>query len=750
MTALSCSIARLTYICDESEHDTDILLKKNILRCLEDPSKVASMRAKLPAYFPTDKETTDDPSTLLHSCYNCIRELRIQIFHYNKQNLTDVFMTAAETALVDDESCSLLQRLYQKDRDCLAIVFQEQIRSMNLRLYYSSGLLTYMFGGDQDRFTLYSDPFQMTPSFRRVYKRGSDLVPYNPKLRWFLQDEPIVMDADAFRAMRNLLQLVYYHLFLPSVQKNDAWIKDQIQAVLSRNEELAKASSNTKAVAYDEIKHFYQPTMPLGKLIEHLQLQISQTEQTSREEAQEKKDYAQRFLLDIYAAAFNHYLDVHFDTLYADVMNPVKREDAPEAFELTGIQTTLPVKLPINLLVLYPVLRLLDGQDLSDFQQQMLRYRASLGRSVAPNDEILSPEPIKLIEELIELVKTTEPLQVDAKEALQSLPTDIAPFILGSPLDYEDFYEQSDERTPVLRRNLMRMQRTGVLEVFQGKLPIIATTLQYNIIKAGQWRIKDANMFITIIEYCHRELQRMHQIYEKTHRLEEYAQYRNVALYVHRYNEAMRNMTFASLYEINRIFMEMISRWIGFTQDWERDMYFLLKAWARQRKIDLACDAVDMIFTEGKVRQKLLEELKGLSLDAFLSIYGNYADKQLDFIRVRNDSAHLALLRKIGWNNRYTNTEVGVVENYINRLRKLLYYDSKRMNAVTTAMQKILLQHKLILQFAIERGGAPIIKKVQSDGIEHLKNITGAKPISIPSHCQAFDDALIALLKYHL
>lgn len=524
----------------------------------------------------------------------------------------------------------------------------------------------------------------MTPSFRRVYERGKNLRS-ECRLLWFaqLEDRQGEADADAQRALRNLLKLIYHHCFLPAVQSDETLVTHCIPEVLARNRRIAAERGKSKAAGYSEIQALYREGLPLAELLRQMQRQISRTEQENRELARDKSDYAQRFLCEVYAVAFNSFLDTQYSEYYDPVFSPRKDAAAAEAWRnesgLPRLHTSLTQDADGSLLVLYPVLRLLDGQELSEFQQQMLRCRTSMAKRPGGADPDQTIKMVAAMEELAELVKLTEPIPANAAEAWQNRARDaFEPFMESGMPEYGDFYLQSDSVTPVFRRNMTRLLRAGILDVY-GKVlrgQKQATQKDYQTVRAGLEVIQNPDgRNIARVEYVQSELRRRHRDYEKSHSLpqEDYEAYRRMQNRLDNYDHARRNLTFETLYGVCRIHLEMMSRWIGFAQDWERDMYFLLLAWAQQGKLKLTEKQVKSIFEEGKVLMRLIKNLKGPDLTAFLSIYRSGADHKLNFVKVRNKIAHLHLLRSTQWPDAKPESGGSVVEGYLNDLRMLAF-----------------------------------------------------------------------------
>jgi len=756
---------------------------------------------------------------LLKECVTCVKHLRVNIFHYKNMGFAQTLKKiSAEIENELDKSTSILLWLYQNDRKNLGKAFANRIRSMNLPLYYSNDLLTRIFTKQGLEFSLYSPNNQMTPSFKRVYERGKNLrseyerrlihecttkghdvktsLENECELKWFRQlknmtvtsesvintdiknditgnidneselemdaffesETYISADSDAQRALQNLLQLIYKHHFLPEVMKDDTIVTSKVSKVLDRNRTLAvdrSKSDKASDFGYRAVEEIYHDGMKLSELMKELQRKISETEKKNEELEQDKTDYAQRFVRELFAEAFNDFLQERYGEEYYDMMHPQRNERDEKEWinESVNLRTSFDEnKIEGYLLVFYTVMRLLDGKELSELQQQMLRFRASMLNWTGEADFDEDIKMIEKIEELAELVRLTEAAPVYTEEVWRKrAKEEFNQLIEGDMSDYGTFYLQTDGSSPVLHRSMLKLMRSGVMGVYRQVLHDRkqATKHDYNIYCDRHWVLMDSDRrMVTFAEYAQRILQELHDKYATSPKCfpqTDHRSYGNILQWIDEYNHAKSNLNFETLYEICSIHMEILSRWVGFVQDWERDMYFLLLAWVKQGKLyGISEEDILSIFEKGKIVSKLKSKLKGGNTNAFFSIYRLDKDKETDFIRVRNDIAHLDLLREKGWTD-VENKDCSVMEWYINRLRSLLSYDQKRMNAVTKTMQKIFERHKAEVTFRVERGGKIKFDSVNPVMIEHLKEFKG---ISVPSRGETFISNLEKLMKY--
>ena len=803
--------------------------RKDIQACkekLQDFFQLAELQEKIKESADEDINLTETITNdalvcnkLLEECAFCISKLRNNIFHYKNLGFTQALKHIANE--IKKEDVPVLLRLYKQDCENLNNAFASRISSMNIPLYYSTEFLLRIFKKQGVELSLYSAKYQMTPSFKRVYERGKNLrLEYEREsmrsnianedgndlqngnwLRWFSQLKAGIVDTDAGmkgdigdypdtsadlgieaetgtntdaqRAMRNLLQLIYKYHFLPEVQKKENIVTDLIPKVLERNRKLSEVRNRSdKTYGYKEIEELCKKNKgkkdSLSELLKDLQRKVSETEKENQELAREKTDYAQRFILDIFAEAFSNFMDDRYEDEYQEIMNPKKDEEKAKKWAELFTEKAdkdnrkdepLVLKTSFDkdniekfLLVLYPLMRLLDDKELSELQQQMLRFRASVSGWQGGTDFSEDIAMAEKIEELAELVKLTEPESQCAEVSWKNRAIEVfEQFVEGKMAEYGAFYLQSDTLTPVPRRNMKELLRSGIMGVFKKVLlsHMQATKKDYGVYSGEHWNIDDpAGNPIKSAEQAHALLQRLHNKYTESpsqFSYDDHKLYDRTIRQLDEYNQAKKNLSFGSLYEVCRILLDMLSRWVGFVQDWERDMYFLLLAWAKQGKLHNVTETdVLEVFNEGRVICKLNKKLKDGDWHAFASIYCNNSGEKLEFLQVRNFIAHLHLLRESEWNGD-EKTGCSAIEDYINKLRFLLSYDQKRMNAVTKAMQQIFEKHKVIVKFMVEKGGMLKVKDVKPGIIEHLKQ---TKRIEIPCHGERFTDSLLVLMKY--
>lgn len=525
MTAVLWSVVRMRYLYDYQKDDDllfDVDYRKKFLDAAEYSDRdVQACKERLRDYFRIDearhrvvkdkdenecvkKVFSDDRELcrkLLDECATGIERIRNNIFHYRNASIMQVLKRIAADA-TDGDFC-VLQRLFNEDVKNLDKAFSNRIRSMNLPLYYGSDLLARVFR--RAEFTLYGPRVQMTPSFQRVYEHGRNLyLQYErenktgsgqvPELKWYRQVQGADCDYadDARRAVRNLLQLIYRYHFLPEVIKDERLITEKIQKVLDRNKGLARDYGRDN-YGYREIKEIFGKNgdIKLEDLMKEMQRSISEAERESVETGREKTDYASRFILDIFAEAFNDFLEINYGSEYHEIMNPVKNEAGAEAWPGDGSAVCLKTSFDGKsveryLLVLYPVMRLLDDRELAELQQQMLRYRASMagwrGRQNFGEDVKMAEK----IEELAELVKLTGP---EPRYKAQDWINQYRKFAEGKLEDYGELYMQSDGKTPVAHRAMGLLMRSGLLDLYKDVLKGLkqVTKEDYEIYTKKDW-----------------------------------------------------------------------------------------------------------------------------------------------------------------------------------------------------------------------------------------------------------------------
>lgn len=714
---------------------------------------------------------------LLHEIVDNLYAIRLKIMHYKKGGLK----------FNDDTKTACLRGQLNRDINNVQNCFQEQIRSMNISIYYSPELINKLFTRSGLKFKLYASTPSMIPSFKKVYEKGVNLFKgdSDKELKWYLDDKGNTQSKEAVFAYRNLLQLIYYHVYIPSIGEDDRdnlvipfiartikWNKERSYEKQKNNKKTSyknkgkKTYINANAYRYESMPKYHQG-LSLSEYMSALQRAQSDKEITNiatGESEDERKNYFTSFIQDIFAFSFANFLSSRFRGYEDDLLRPqaqtstVTEETEKLDHMLQDIRIEVSGGLE-NQAEIYAMLKLLDAKALNELLHQLIRYRTSISHSLRASD----PDYFKdfsEIEELINLVAYTKPVLVKEENYTEILEHDFNTFLEGKPTEYDDLYVQSDLSTTVLHRNIANMGYTGVMALYNN---IFKNS--YCVTRADHQKYKNMktteNKEESVIAAKQKKLQELHEKFVKKQKISntERNQYKDTLAEVQNYNHLKRKVTFDSMYEIYQIHAQILGRLASFAEDWERDMRFLFTALVEKGKIHTD---IEEMFHKGRIVGKIK---KGFACDCLpfqliYSLYGldyqyqekkDIAMKKKDFEKVLQTRNILAHINHVTQKKDEDGSYQSSLEELINWVRQLLSYDIKRQNSVITAIKKIFDEHQMTIEFTPYRGNRGEqqfkIKKIESKKITHLKNL-GSQSIKIPACNQEQLEWVRELMQY--
>lgn len=583
MTSLSWGINRLTSFfidvgTDENEEKTvqnkkqknnrkidDILSDKSNLRAIFNDLRSNTelqkhFKEKLafcyPIFIKVKKEKMFDDIEKLIKLVEEAREsvayLRHRCFHYKDVTITEMLKALnnnTETDKTEDIDYSVAAEYFLRDINNLYDAFREQIRSSGIADYYPADIISGCFKKCGLQFVLYSPQNSLMPSFKNIYKRGSNLYKAyqeekeqkdkeykrhntnivqeeSKELSWYIE----VSDTEQGKtAYRNLLQLIYYHAFLPEVRENESLITVYFAKTKEWNRKVAetKAKKKNAGKTYKDkpIRAYRYEAIPdyVGERLDDY-FKILQREQMAKakdvnEGNAENNNYIQ-FIRDVVVWAFGAYLEERLEKYKKDLQSSHSQKDKKdvndalkelfpddkdkrqffmkckftdvlindvgennqitemEDLETSKEQQNREIIKRKDLLCFYLFLRLLDEREISGLKHQFVRYRCSLKERRLPDNRKDVDEEIVLLEELeelMELVSYTMPsvpeLSGKAESGLDLVISKyFKDFFEKSALKNQDImklYYQSDNKTPVFRKYMALLMRSAPLQLYK-------------------------------------------------------------------------------------------------------------------------------------------------------------------------------------------------------------------------------------------------------------------------------------------
>lgn len=738
----------------------------------EEPEKFELLFDKMSVSYPLEEEDKN-PEEILKVLQeiNCsVTDLRHSTIHYQK----DVVYQETQGPKYPKAS-----EFLRRDIDNIENCFLEQIRSMSLAEYYPLDLLQKVFKDCNLNFQLYASQVPMVPSFQKVFGKGVNLYKADQKsdsLKWYMEVRKDPEAKLATLAYRNFIQLIYYHGFLPAVEKNNALVTDFINETVEWNQERSLQSQRedpeTKYINFSKYRYQGMPEFQNKSLLEYMsELQRDQSNK-EKEDSQadvpedKKKRYYTKFIQDIFAFSFGSFLNSKLNECREDLLQPRYQEmktNEDREQRLKKLLEDLEMKTNIKngsptQLAMYPFLKLLDQRGLNQLLHQFIRYSASVKNSFMQDDKALNLN--REIEELIALVAFTKRPLMNTEAYSKAIEMLSETFIEGEIKDYADLYYQSDQEHSVLHRNIAYMGGTGVIALYSDVLRDCYRVKKTDYVEYKKANSKENGRQFTRIGEDQKRLQDLHESLIGRYNSGQIQEYKKLLRKTHEYNVLKKRITFENMYEIYQLHTELLGRLASFAEDWERDMLFLLTGLESRGLIE---DRVEKIFLKDKggVVAKMNKNLKD-NEKLLKSLYCREDQESTDFwktFHVRNAVAHFNHFTQKSQSKGGSVVYQRSIEELINRIRGLLAYDMKRQNAVTQAVQKIFDKHQMIIKFKpvtinsdpekwvgtwnIEFG----IDCIRSKNIVHFKNLSD-RICLIEAHDRNTIKAIEKLMKF--
>lgn len=741
---------------------------------------------------------------ILDAAKDNIYYLRNNLFHPKEKDLfSDKRITEQKKTLTNKEK-AVINKL-QQDTDRINDCFKEQLRSSSIAEIYSADLLKEVFSKYKLHFELYTKRYEFIPSFRKMYERGANLSEKNGWLKnkpifteEELQNAPAAVKArlKKWQAYRNLLQLIYQYSFLPALPNEQKLLERASNYIIDKNNPNSKCTSNSKHPidrndSGSEYTSRAYNTMPpyngtdFAKYMSDLQREQSLKASEQHDEAgkQDKKNYYVRFVQDIFAEAFNSYLDKYLGKQKYKLQKVFDEDDdtgksktntkeknnidatLTKLFDEAQIKMEEPLGLNEGICVFfYPFLKLLERRELSKLQQQIIRYRTSVG-----NDNTRgAAQQAEHLENLLALLIFTFPDQIEMHKTYDTImQKHFTKFINGNYADYKGVYVQSDKKTAIKQKSMLALLRSGALPLYEYMFKDIYKINQndYKVYKEQIGLDTNTEQDPSPIEKLQSELAALHKTLctknASTDKNEDkITKYKKILQDITKYNSLRRRVTFDLLYDIHIIHTDILNRLVSFTTDWERDMHFLLRGLlALQEKNNRSlltinsASEIDSIFTytgkstiSSKFKKLIKKEMGGI-LNKLLMI--NCPDQLKEIIDVRNSIAHLNHMTQPFKNGDPQKSIIDIMSG----LTKLLNYDLKRKNAVTRVIKELLQKHHVLLNLTKKGDNYSIKvdkygeKEIKSEQIIHLKNLKLQKHGKEPVTSDARDDIFLKCIE---
>ncbi len=748
LTSLIIVGSKLKSIYDEDEKLDDIFSKKDFTT----DTTEQLLRLTLGIYN-TDENDYEKVKEVGENLFRAIIQLRHNLIHFKSFDIIDDKIPIKDKHL----DINNIQKMLNMDIDKLNTTFINNIENLSIKEYLGENNKGYNFLNN-----IYLQPKYINftqPSFTNIYKKGYNMYNFDKEdTDYSIYKEPSEDDKKNL-GYKNFLQLVYKYDFLPNLKIEN--LKGSINSVLERNKTV-NDSSNSEKFKYNQIDELWKNTSYENNIFEFFkeiqrQEMIKSSEKEETTDKKFKNSYTD-FIRDVYAHYFNKY--------YNEKFKEFEEEKSISDVTFKNLDNYKNIN-NINLLLFYSLFKFLDNYEIGQIQAQLKKYYA------INSDEIeKDSDRVRFLNDLnilIEIVKITKPifnLCLDKKEknqvskSIETLNNYIKENITGffekdilNKDEYNKIYFQKEnviyhkgisdfilsgrnklflqifKNYKITKQDLDKylMYNEKYSEIDAKKLNKLKSNISYNI---QGYNDK------SVIEILQDKKEKLHITLTKSKNKssnKDIKEYINLVEDIQAYNQIRNKITFIDLSKIAKIQYEILSRYIGFALDWERDIHFLLLGIDLKNKNQVS---IDNVFDGGKVVGNLKNFPYYCRLFLQIIYYGNIYDT----CKIRNDIAHMDLLRKPEHN----------ILSYITKIQKLMSYDRKKRNAITKTIQEIFNRENIDIKYKINSKKVYDIK-LESKKAQHLKNVKVENKINnlnIPIHSEEYIELLTHYLNY--
>ena len=381
------------------------------------------------------------------------------------------------------------------------------------------------------------------------------------------------------------------------------------------------------------------------------------------------------------------------------------------------------------LLNLYLFFNMIDGKRLSEFRNELIKYKQFINKRSNINQEFLGIK-IEDYELLVEFViLTREKLETDKNDNNTILVDRLYNQENERYKEYDDILEKFIDEDLIRKEYCQEDNKTPIIySNFEKTKKYFTQTVLEKVQKDYKYTIKDNEELITLEkkDSDNKTLQKqksdLHIEWEEFKRKKEKhfgkeEKYKKLATNVRRYNYLRNKKELQNVYFLHEILSDILGRNIAFINKWERDFKFLtiairkfLNNLEEIKKINNFLDPSndisnvdDEVYFSVKNYRKYLREISGLHDNLIGLIFLKNAhfqngisiqNKRYNWIDFRNYIAHFEHLHK-------GKTNINLIDQ-VNFLIKLFEYDKKVQNHITKSIKTIIEKYNMEIEFKID------------------------------------------------
>ena len=643
---------------------------------------------------------------------------------------------------------------------------KDRFISNNLQYYYTENEIKKYF--EKYKFEILKTKASFAPNFKRILIKGENLSisESNNSYEFFKvysESSDKNTEYNEFMKTRNfLLKELYYNNFYTEFLNNKAKFNEAVKKVKKNKKKRAENKGRAAGKSYDMIENYnFSDNIP--EYISYIhKSEMERIEINTEKNRKDTSKHIRDFIEEIFLEGFIEYLDNN-NFKFLKKRNEVDKE-REEIVRNLNIQIEGLDILNENdseILNLYLFFNMIDNKRISEFRNDMIKYKQFLAKRQNIDSKFLKID-IEKIEAIIEFVIITkeklEILEGETKEQKKDNMNALFNKFYSSESEYDEklkkFIEETilgdkkntsfystDGKTPIVHSNLEKMRKYGTENFLSKVLKNSKYTLN-NITAKEKFEAKvsdelkeykileKVNKFNKnkkrkkLIEYYNDCRCYLHKKWiENKKNKEEFEHkeiYKNIIEEIRKYNYLENKEKLQNVYLLHEILSDLLARNVAFLNKWERDFKFIviaIKQFLRENdkekvdeflnphKSDGSRDNFSVTNYRSKIRlviNNIHENFMSLLfLNDNLAIRGITADN-FTWGNLRNYIAHFEYLHE----EKDTISFIGQA----NLLIKLFSYDKKVQNHILKSTKTLLEKYNIQINFEISNDKNEVFK----------------------------------------
>ena len=719
----------------------DINLDNNVLKVGN-----STQKEKFLNYFFNSEEIVDKED-FLRALKDSIYNVRNGVNHFDKMNL------GKYNNGLNLNGSTVVKNYLKFKKDEIQEDLKGRFISNNLQYYYTEDEIKGYF--EKYEFQLLKTKVSFAPSFRRILKKGKDLSNCDKDNYNYFKEHSFKdidkNDIEEFIKTRNfLLKELYYNNFYKEFLNDNSKFKKAVKKV-KNNKKNRSGKGKAAGKSYNVIED-YDGSISVTEYIAFIhKLEMERMEINTEKNRKDTSKYIRDFIEEVFLEGFINYLnaDSRFKFLKEKKKLDETKKNPVSDFDIKINGRDMLNENDSEILNLYLFFNMIDDKRLSEFRNEMIKYKQFLEKREKIKHEFLEID-IEKIEAVIEFIVITreklEMLENEVKEQKENNMNALFNKFYNDENEYDEilkkFIEETllkdkknipfystDGETPIVHNNLEKTRKYGT----QNFLSKIQSNLKYtsndrvkkkNFENKVENELKRENILNEVeknkedgkpkkvIEYYNDCRDYLHQkwIKEKKEFKGEKC-YEKIINHIKKYNYLENKEKLQNVYLLHEITSDLMARNVAFINKWERDFKFLAIAIKEYLK-----DSNDI--------QKV-EEFLDPSLDTSLEEKNfnvkNYRIKLRSITGLHDNIISLIYIKNLNkWNNRidqtawlgfrnyishfnHINSQISK-ESFINQLNSLILlfsYDKKVQNHITKSLKALLEKYNMDIEFEI-------------------------------------------------